>query len=222
MPTTFGLLYCTLYILGCIAVGEGLSRIFKLGSDFSRKVVHIGVGMVVWFLPIWFTTPWPFVAMCGVFAVINFLDWKFGLLPGMNSSDKQNLGTVYFPIVTGLVSIIYWGYTPLMVAAMMPLTWGDGIAPIIGRRFGRQPYEILGNTRTMEGSFGFFVFATVASAAAMLFLPGPPPLETSMSLIMALLLGVLTAVTEGVSPWGLDNLTIPMVSVILLLPLALF
>ena len=62
MTNTLGLILCFTYIFAMIGLAEGLRRWRGYGSSFTRKVIHIGVGMMSWFIPFLFTSPWPFVA----------------------------------------------------------------------------------------------------------------------------------------------------------------
>ncbi|MFQ5617222.1 MAG: phosphatidate cytidylyltransferase, partial [Anaerolineales bacterium] len=70
MTNTLGFIITVVYIFTLIGAAEGLRHWRGYGSDFTRKVVHIGVGMILWVLPWLFTSPWPFVAACAGFMVI--------------------------------------------------------------------------------------------------------------------------------------------------------
>ena len=208
MTNTLGFILTVVYIFAIIGLGEGLRRWRGYGSDFTRKVVHIGVGMVMWLLPSLFTSPWPFALAAGGFMLVNLLDWRFGFFAAMASTDRQNLGTVYFPFATLIAAWLFWERPNLMIAAIMPLTWGDGLAPVIGRRFGKRSYTVFGHTRTIEGSLAFFMAASVSVWLALWLGPGPAVIPTSIALALALGVAGFTALVEAVTPYGLDNLTV--------------
>ncbi len=217
MQDLIGLVIALVYISTVIGVAELLRRQRGYSTDFTRKVVHIGVGMISWLLPFLFTNVWPFIFACTVFVVINWLDWRYGFFMAMASKDRNNLGTVYFPIAAGAVAFIFWEQPPLMVAALMPLTWGDGLAPVIGRLYGRHEYTVWGHTRTLQGSAGFFVAGLLFTWLALWLVPGSPAIALSAAFLLAVLISLLTSFTEAVSIWGLDNLTITAVTIIILL-----
>ncbi len=208
MTNLLGFLLTLLYIVAVIGIGEGLRRWRGFGPDFTRKVVHIGVGMVMWIIPALFDNSYPIVIACIGFMGINFLDWKYGFFAAMTSSDRSNLGTVWFPLACAAAALIFWGQPPLMVAAIMPLTWGDGLAPVIGRKYGKRKYTIFGSTRTLEGSLAFW---GAASLWVWLALGGGAGVVG-----IALTLGLITALIEAVSPWGLDNLTVTAAAILVL------
>jgi phytol kinase len=211
-----GVLVCTVYIFGIIGVAELLRRWRGYSSNFTRKIIHIGVGMMSWGLIYLFTSPWPFIIVCLLFAVLLYLDYKFVFFPAMASADKSNKGTIYFPLAAAAVVYVFWTQPPLMVAALMPLTWGDGLAPVVGRAYGRRAYFVASHMRTVEGSMGFFVFGFLFTWLALWVMPGPPTITMATALLPALVITLCTTVVEAVSVWGIDNLTITAVAILIL------
>ena len=216
MNNWLGLLICLLYISAMIGLAEGLRRWRGYSSDFTRKIIHIGVGMMSWGLHFLFDTPWFFIAACVAFMILNFLDWRYGFVAAMSSGDHSNLGTVYFPLAAGVVAYLFWETPPLMVAAVMPLTWGDGLAPVVGRAYGRYTYTIHTSTRTLAGSTGFFIFSVLFTWLALWLIPGLPNISPLAAGGPAFIIALMTMLVEAVSIWGLDNLTITAVAILIL------
>jgi dolichol kinase len=216
MNNLLGFFICIIYVFAIIGSAELLRRKRGYGNSFTRKVIHIGVGMMSWALPFLFDTPWPFVAAAIGFAVLNLLDWRYGFFSAMASSDSNNLGTVYFPLAAATVSVLFWAQPPLMVAALMPLTWGDGIAPVVGQAYGRNAYTVFGHTRTLQGSAGFFIAGLLFTWTALWLIPGPPVITPVSALGPAVAIMASTTLVEAVSIRGLDNLTITAVAILIL------
>ena len=216
MNDWLGFLISLVYIFLLIGLAEILRHRRGYSSDFTRKVIHIGVGMLVWALPFLFNEPWLFMVACAGFMVLNFLDWRFGFFAAMSSSSRSNLGTVYFPLAAAVVAYVFWDNPPIMVAALMPLTWGDGLAPVIGKLYGSHSYKIKGTTRTLEGSVGFFFAALAATWLALWIMPGSPVLTPAEAFLPALIVSFFTTIVEAVTIWGLDNLTITATAMIIL------
>ena len=217
MTNALGLLIAYIYIFVIIGLAELLRRWKGYGSDFTRKVIHIGVGMLSWIISLLFSSPWPFVFASMTFVVINLVDWRYGIISAMSSSDRSNLGAVYFPLAAAAVALIFWEKQPLMVAALMPLTWGDGLAPVIGRKYGKHTYTILGHTRSLEGSAAFFVAGGFFTWLALWLKSGSPELTPVEAFLPALVVIATTTLTEAVSIWGLDNITVTTVATIILI-----
>ena len=216
MNNYIGLLLAYVYVFTVIGLAEGLRRWRGYSNDFTRKFIHIGVGMLSWLVPFLFTSPWPFVIASLTFAVLNIFDWRYGFFSSMASSNRSNLGTVYFPIAAAAVALIFWNQPPLLVAALMPLTWGDGLASVVGRIYGTNTYSVFGHTRSFQGSAGFFVFGGFFTWLALWLVPGSPEIMALMAIAPALVVITATTIAEAVSPWGLDNIVIPAVSILAL------
>jgi phytol kinase len=216
MNDWLGLLISLLYIFSLFGLAEALRRWRRYSSNFTRKVIHIGVGMLSWGLHYLFEAPGFFIAACIAFMVLNLLDWRYGFFTFMASGDRSNLGTVYFPLMAGVAALLFWDRPPLLVAALMPLTWGDGLASVIGRRYGRHPYRVRTGTRTIEGSAGFFAACYVFTWLALWLPNGLPSITPVGALLPALIVAVLTTLVEAVSIWGLDNITITAASILVL------
>lgn len=215
MNNLYGFFICLAYVFLIIGLAEGLRRLRGYSNDFTRKVIHIGVGMMSWFLHFLFDNPWPFVAACFAFMILNLLDWRYGFFAAMASNDRANLGTVYFPFAAGVASLIFWDQPPLMVAALMPLTWGDGMAPVVGKTYGRHQYVVADHTRSYEGSAAFFVAGLLFTWLALWLVPGPPQIQPLTAVLPALVVTVTTTLIEAVSVRGLDNLTITAAAILL-------
>ena len=102
-----------------------------------------------------------------------------------------------------------------MVASLMPMTWGDALAAVVGRRIGRRHYTVAGSTRSLEGSVVMFLASWVATLVPLMLLAmGPVNLGVAMGTAAVTALGA--TLVEAISPWGIDNLTVPAVSALIL------
>jgi dolichol kinase len=204
------------YVFAVIGLAEALRAWAGWETPYTRKVVHIGVGMLIWLVPLLFRSWQPFVLLCLLFAGVTFLDNRRHFFRAMASrDDRTNQGTFYFPLAAA--AVVWWfdGQPGLLVAALMPLTWGDGMAEVIGRLFGRNPYRIARHTRTLEGSAAFFAF-TFATVMLSLLVWQPPAVTFAAALLPAFLIALTTTAVEAVTIAGLDNLTVTVTAVLLL------
>jgi dolichol kinase len=133
----------------------------------------------------------------------------------METGQKGQLGTVYFPLSFAALIWLLWDQPHLLVASLMPMTWGDALAAVVGQRIGQRCYTVGGCTRSLEGSVVLFLISWVATLAPLLLLnPGTLDPVAAVGVAAATALGAV--VIEAVSPWGIDNLTVPAISAIIL------
>ena len=207
------------YVFGVIALAELIRRIGKRPPSFTRKFIHIGVGMWTVGTALLFETWYLALVPPASFVVINAISYWRGTIQAMETGDKGNLGTIYFPIAFGALVYYFWSQPVLMVASMMPLTWGDAMADIIGGRYGHYRYTIGGRTRSVEGSLAMLFWSWIMTSLALFIMPylaGKPPINWLLALIWGGAVAVVSTLVEALSPWGVDNLTVPAASALIL------
>ena len=179
--------------------------------DFTRKFIHIAVGMWAYGTVLLFERRAFAIIPPLAFIVINALSYWRGTFKAME--EKGNLGAIYFPVSFAVLVWLLWDRPPLLVASLMPMTWGDALAAVVGRRIGKRRYTVAGSTRSLEGSAVMFLAGWVATLVPLALL-GRLDLVTAVWVSAVTALGA--AVAEAVSPWGVDNLTVPAASALLL------
>jgi len=199
-----------IYVFAALGIAEGLRKAGNFKPDFTRKFVHIAIGMWIIGTVLLFQSKWMAIIPPAIFVGLNYISYRQDIFIVMESDDKSNLGTVYFPLAFCLAILLFWERSNLLVACLMPLTWGDSTASILGRAYGHIKYTVFGNTRSIEGSVCMFLFSLISTALALwLVRPGS---GFGLSFGVAFVVAIMATLTEAVSPWGLDNLLVPTTS----------
>jgi phytol kinase len=214
-----GLIVSYAYVFAIIGLGELLRRAGKRPVEFTRKFIHVGVGMWVVGTVFLFETWYLALIPPATFVLINAFSYLRGFFKAMEDEEKGNLGTIYFPISFAALIYFFWSQPVLMVASLMPMTWGDAMAAIIGQRYGHYRYTTGGRTRSLEGSIAMLLWSWIPTSLALFVMPyllGKPPLNWLLALIYGAAVALVCAVVEAMSPWGIDNLTVPAAAVLIL------
>jgi dolichol kinase len=213
------LIVAYVYVFGVIAVGELLRRVAHRPPEFTRKFIHMGVGMWVVGTVLLFETWYLALIPPATFVVINAISYWRGTFKAMESEERENLGTIYFPIAFDAVVYYFWSQPVLMVAAMMPLTWGDAMAAVFGRRYGHYHYTVGKHTRSLEGSLAMLFWSWIATSLALFVMPylmDKPLINWMLALIYGGAVALICTLVEAFSPWGIDNLTVPAAAILVL------
>ncbi len=201
------------YVFGLVALlNLGVTK-FGIPQDISRKITHIGAGSVIGFLPLYSDLGWSKYLNVTIFVVWIALLVQKGLFANpedeavktmTRTGDKRELlkGPLYFVIVATICGTLLYKSFPGIVA-MASLGWGDGVAPIIGFRYGRWKYKIFSD-KSVEGSISMFIFAFAASVFFVWLI-----LPSELNLSRILLLTFVATLVEGCSPKEVDNIVIP-------------
>jgi phytol kinase len=209
------LLVSFVYVFAMIGSAEALRSWRKYSVEFTRKFIHIAVGMWAFGTVLLFERRTFAIVPPLAFVAINALSYWRGTFKAMETGEKGQLGTIYFPISFAVLLWLLWGRPHLLVASLMPMTWGDALAAIVGRRIGQRRYTIAGSTRSLEGSAVMFLAGWIAMLVPLLLL-APAPLAPATAMGIATTTALGATVIEAISPWGIDNLTVPAISALLL------
>jgi phytol kinase len=194
--------------LGAVALAAGVVNRLKLGdSELVRKVVHIGTGNVIliaWLLRI---PGWVGIGASVLFSAIALLSYRYPILPSINSVGRKSLGTFFYAVSIGALIAWFWAIQPqYAVLGVLVMTWGDGLAALVGRRWGHHLYKIWDMQKSWEGSLTMALVSYIVSSLIFLSLQGAIWQTWLVSSVVALVATVL----EAFSKWGVDNLTVPV------------
>lgn len=213
MNNTAGILLSFVFVLGVIGIAQLLLRYGRLSPSVTRKIVHIGVAHW-WFIAMYFfDVLWAALVGPISFTLINYLSYRLRLFKAMEHEERRkNLGTVYFPIsLIVLVLLSFGGWMPTYVAGIgvLVMGYGDGLASIVGERFGGRGSRWLNAIgKSAAGTVAMFVASFVVVLAFVLAVtPGTSLLHAA---IAAASTAALAAAVELITPFGLDNVTVPL------------
>ncbi len=209
----------------CVGIAELLRKTTSLSGNTTRKVVHILVGMFVFFVPIVFTSPVPGILMSLLFIGINYMSVRFRFLKGMDDTTRETYGTVYFPLAFLLLIIFFWESYPVIIStSILILGIADAAAAFVGEE-SRNPrtFNLSGARKSIQGSSAMFLASFVVTMGCLVFYPfdlaGEALIgDTSTLFIIALafVVAAVTTVVEALAARGLDNLFIPLSASIIL------
>jgi phytol kinase len=205
--------------LGLVFLTSTIMR--RLGSEpeLVRKIVHIGTGNVL-FLAWGLNIPlWVCFGASIAFSAIALLSYFLPVLPMLNDVGRKTHGVFYYAVSITCLVTWFWsiGLPQYAVVGIIVMAWGDGLAALVGQRWGRLVYNFLGNKRTLEGSLAMLATSYVVTCLILGMAQG----ANLATFLIPLPVAVAATVLEAVSPGGTDNLTVPLVSASLCYALSL-
>lgn len=197
----------TIVIVGIVlALLEWTGKKLRVQPETIRKWIHIAVGHWVFLALAWMEHWYVAVTPLLFFTLINWITLKRGT-GRMNQVERVSYGTVYYPIALALLVLFFFEQEPMaLVAGSMVLAWGDGLAALIGKRFGKTFYTRGKIRRSFEGSIAMFLASFLVLTVTFLFYEEPTWLAVSYGFLLA----NIAALIEAVSYRDTDNLLIPL------------
>lgn len=198
-----------IYLIILVTIAEVLNRSIKDDPELTRKVVHIGSGNVI-LLAWWLDIPANIIVSAAVIAsIIALTSYFVPILPSINSIGRKSLGTLFYAISIGVLAWIYWRDYPQYTAiGILVMAWGDGMAAIIGQRFGKHSYSVFDINKSWEGSLAMAVATFMVTILVLLLTQG----NSEQTWLIAGIVAIIATALEAFSKLGIDNLTVPLVS----------
>jgi dolichol kinase len=209
-----------LVIQALVLVNGALQKRAILPTYITRKIIHLLAAplfVVCWLLYAgsggssrYFALVVP-LAFILQFTVIG-LGWRKdeAFVNSMSrQGDPRELlgGTLYYAVVMLICALFFFNAgdlaNPVALYVFGALAGGDGLADIVGRRFGGTvSFGFGGARKTLVGSLAMF------AGSVLMILVLAAIFGTGMMLTTIVLLSLLATVVEALTPSGYDNITI--------------
>jgi len=208
----FNFIILSLAFLVLFAAGEIAYHVLKVKGETTRKLIHIGTGILTLTFPIFFTSVLWVALLCLSFLLILLASQRYNFLRSINDIDRKSHGSALYPIIVVLIFAFYdayqfiqspyflignvaYFYLPILIMAI-----ADPMAAVVGKKYPVGVYKIRKQQKSLSGSLAFFLTAIVIC----------------LSFIhvdywwLILLISLSTTLVEGLSKNGFDNFSIPL------------
>jgi phytol kinase len=137
------------------------------------------------------------------------------MLPAVHATKRYSLGSVLFPfpvygcfLIAELNHSDLFFYLPISLLAI-----SDTAAEIGGNKWGAKSKQFFNGQKTLAGTICFFITAILVSFGWLYF---GFHLQLADALKITIIVAALSAISELVTLHGWDNITVPMVTVLIL------
>ncbi|MCK5028075.1 MAG: phosphatidate cytidylyltransferase [Bacteroidales bacterium] len=184
-----------------IGVAEILKRKLKVKSEYSRKFIHIAIGMVCVLAPFRIMNHWYVLTLTGIFILFLFNDRKVKYISSLQVNRKSH-GDILLPITIYLNYLLfrYYGFHPVFYLPLLILSISDPAAYFGGELFNK-------SKKSLPGSISFFITALIATWILFSICNLQP---ASHKILLTLSCAVLGTLVESISLKGWDNITLPI------------
>ena len=189
---------------------------FTKPSESSRKLIHMLMGLACLSFPWIFSSPTPVIVLSIVISVLLSglkLSKESKLYPVLFSVGRRSIGEVCFPLGVSLTFVLSHGVVAHYLAPVAILALADALSALIGMRFGSKFYKVVNGSKTIEGSLAFFVCAALTAMVSLALFSSA---SIAHIVMVALIAAIAATAFEGMSWGGLDNLFVPVGTLLVL------
>jgi len=227
-------------IMLLVQINAAIEKSGKLSTVVTRKVIHTfaaPVWVVSWLLfsggvfSRWLAmiVPLLFVIQFAAIGTGKMQNEDFVRSMSRSGDPKELLGgTLYYAFMMVVIGIL-WFYvppdgnlanaTPLALIVFGCLAGGDGFADVIGRKYGGESkFGIGGAEKTFAGVIGMFIGSFLFSFVLVFLFSIEVAAFSVVDLILPIVVvSLVMTIVEAITPKGIDNLTISITAIIVVL-----
>jgi len=210
---------CYLYILLVIFVSGRLGRVLRVSRRVSRKFLHVMIGNLPFVLPFFSSNVYP-VLVAAPFILATFLVSPYSPFTGIRKRFKEladmteeghPLGPVFYAVSYTVMALFFASEPCVIAAGVLPMAYGDSAASLIGERYGRRRYKIFAN-KSLEGSAAMFLASFCSLTIGLVFFSQLYSFSVFEKILAVFATATVATLVESFSPFGFDNLTVPVFS----------
>jgi len=212
-----GLILSFGYIFLVLFLAIIINNFTKDNDEIVRKTVHI-LSSNWWFILIHYIDDIHIAAIGPLLFIFlnSTILFYTNLGKYIGSADKKRaLGLIYYPF--SLLILVFWtysGFLPFYAAtiAILSMGYGDGFAAIFGSLFGKKKINLPTGGKTYLGSLIMLIVCFISSFVVLYF---TIDISISKNIIISLAVGFSATILEVITPLGLDNISVPLLSALL-------
>ena len=233
-----------IYAATILTIADIARKKRSLSSEVTRRMVHLFAGAAIWTVP-YYPHPWvatlvalTFVALLALANTERFSGFFAAMARPEDLENNSVRGPFWYAVsITTLTAIFtFTGYEELYfvaAAAIHIMMFGDGMSAPIGMKYGQKTTMVVfGSNRSVPGSLAVFVFGFFGAILAFwwfgIYSMASPVFVIAgnilwFQMIALALIGAITATfVELVSPKGTDNITLPLITCLVLFSSAIY
>lgn len=213
-----GVLIAALLMIALLGLSRWWQVRANLEPETARKVMHIGTGVIALSFPWLLRENWAVLTVCGL-AISVLLGLRHIKLLKKNVGDvlhsveRSSGGDLYFLLAVAALFVLSHGNWILYFVPLLVLTFADGFAALAGVNYGKWRYIAADGQKTVEGSLAFAVVAFLCTLLPLQLFTATGQPE---ALVIALLVALLVMLLEAIAWEGLDNLFVPLGTLVVL------
>jgi dolichol kinase len=204
---------CLLSLALLVFITELLAERKLLKGEYLRKFLHITAGSFIAFWP--WIIGWGAIQVLAVMMLAVMLAGRyFGILRYHGKLRRVTYGDIFLALAILITSLITDNKV-FFALAILEVALADGLAAVAGISYGKHwGYKVFGYTKTVIGTMVFWIVTVEILTAGILASHSLFTYQDYFYLL--LLLPPLLTILENLAVVGIDNLVIPLVTIVIL------
>ena len=146
-----------LYLFSIFLISAFFKKFNEDSKEIVRKIIHIGIGPLIpiaQFLKIDQNSALIFTGIVSLMVLINY---TYKLFPTIEDVERKSYGTIFYCLSLFILILLFWDKNPYaLIAGFFIMTFGDGLAGLIGKSFNSKSWIIFKQKKSLIGTLTMF------------------------------------------------------------------
>jgi len=181
-------------------------RFSNENKEISRKIIHIGIGPLIPIAHYLKIDQNSALLFTGIFSILILINYIFRLIPIIEDVDRKSFGTLFYCLSLFILIFLFWEKDPnSLIAGLFIMTFGDGLAGLIGKVFDSKSWIIFKQKKSLYGTLTMFLSSLIVVCTLGY-------IQINTFDISFLAIASLATLLEQLSTLGIDNFLVPISS----------
>ena len=192
------------YIFSVFLISIIYKKFNEDNKEAIRKIIHIGIGPLIPIAQYLKIDQNSALTFTGIISLLIFLNYLYKLFPSIEDVDRKSFGTLFYCLSLFFLIFLFWEKDPYsLIAGFFIMTFGDGLAGLIGKNFNSKSWFVLQQKKSLFGTFTMFLtsFIVVSSLGYI---------QQNNFNITFLMIAFIATALEQFSVIGIDNFIVPI------------
>ena len=195
-----------LYLLSIFFISIVFKKFNKNSKEIVRKIIHIGIGPLIPIAQLLKIDQNSALIFTGIISLMVLMNYVYKIFPTIEDVERKSFGTLFYCLSLFILISLFWNKDPYaLIAGFFIMTFGDGLAGLIGKSFDSKSWIFFKQTKSLFGTLTMFFtsFIVVCSLGYA---------QQNNFNVSYITIAFISTILEQFSIFGIDNFIVPISS----------
>ena len=193
-----------LYLLSIFFISIVFKKFNKDSKEIIRKIIHIGIGPLIPIAQLLKIDQNSALIFTGIISIMVLINYVYKIFPTIEDVERKSFGTLFYCISLFILISLFWNKDPYaLIAGFFIMTFGDGLAGLIGKSFNSKNWIFFKQTKSLFGTLTMFFTSFIVICS----LGYAQQNNFNFSYIT---IAFISTLLEQFSIFGIDNFIVPI------------
>ena len=196
------------YIFSILLVSIVFKKFYEGSREIVRKIIHIGIGPLIPIALYLKIDQNSALIFTGIISIMILINYNYKLVPTIEDVERKSYGTIFYCLSLSILIWLFWNKDPYaLIAGFFIMTFGDGLAGLIGKSFHSKNWIIFKQKKSLFGTMTMFFTSVI-----VVYSIGYAQQNSFSFNLNYFAIGFLVTFLEQFSIFGIDNFIVPILS----------